>query len=72
MHNYYQIVIKHSTGTHVVSWKRKKMSGRHGQQIHKSGPLKQRNKSHKNGRHKSKGEISAAYKGAKTSGCAVV
>ena len=30
---------------------------------HKSGPLKQSNKTHKHGRHKSKGEISASHKG---------
>ncbi len=31
--------------------------------VHKTGPLKQHNKSHKNGRHKSKGELDAVHKG---------
>lgn len=30
---------------------------------HRAGPLKQRNKSHKTGRHKTKGETSATNKG---------
>lgn len=33
------------------------------QPAHRSGPLKQSNKSHKHGRHKSKGKISASQKG---------
>lgn len=33
------------------------------QAVHKSGPLKQHNKSHKHGKHKSKGEINSTHKG---------
>ena len=40
---------------HVVD-----MSGR---LKHKSGPLKQKNKAHKSGRHKTKGELNADHKG---------
>lgn len=36
------------------------------QVVHKSGVLKQHNKSHKRGRHKSKGEINASHKGLVT------
>lgn len=33
------------------------------QAIHKSGPLKQQNKSHKHGKHRTKGQIAALSKG---------
>ena len=37
-------------------------SGRR-QAVHKSGPLKQQNKAHKNGKHRTKGQIAALFKG---------
>lgn len=33
------------------------------QAVHRPGPLKQQNKSHKHGKHRSKGEISLEAKG---------
>ena len=36
------------------------------QVVHKSGPLKQQNKSHKSGKHRTKGQIAALSKGAST------
>jgi pre-rRNA-processing protein TSR1 len=33
------------------------------QAVHKSGPLKQQNKAHKNGKHRTKGQIAALFKG---------
>ncbi len=30
---------------------------------HRSGPLKQKNKAHKNGKHKTKGEVNNVHKG---------
>ena len=33
------------------------------QAVHKSGPLKQQNKSHKHGKHRTKGQITALTKG---------
>ena len=45
--------------------------GRH-QVVHKSGPLKQQNKAHKNGKHRTKGQIAALFKGefaALSQGC---
>lgn len=39
------------------------MSNTSAQQTHRSGALKQTNKTHKHGRHRSKGSISVAAKG---------
>ena len=33
------------------------------QAVHKSGPLKQQNKPHKTGKHRTKGQIAATFKG---------
>ena len=43
----------------VTTWKMEEVK----QAVHRPGPLKQQNKSHKHGKHRSKGEILSEAKG---------